>query len=138
MVCETAQVTWTQTFPEPTGRPAPTRGPSAGPSPSSRGQNDTDNNFGNNTTVPQPATKSGYKFNDLDNNKEFTAGEPGIPNWPINLLTTDNVPIASTTSAADGTYSFTIPPRVPTGCAKATGRPASSRPSPPGHDPTRR
>ena len=58
----------------------------------------------------QPAgSKSGLKFNDLDNSGSFTPGDTPIADWPIYLCDTSNNLIDSTTTAADGTYEFVIP-----------------------------
>jgi hypothetical protein len=65
-----------------------------------------------------PATKSGYKFNDLNSNGVWDAGEPGLNGWTINLTGTDATGHAvsmSTVTANDpdgnpGFYSFSVPP----------------------------
>ncbi|HKX43715.1 MAG TPA: SdrD B-like domain-containing protein [Burkholderiaceae bacterium] len=52
---------------------------------------------------------AGRVYQDADYNGAFTAGEPGIANVTLQLSGTDlfgNAVSASTTSAADGTYSF--------------------------------
>ncbi|MDD2458269.1 MAG: SdrD B-like domain-containing protein [Eubacteriales bacterium] len=65
----------------------------------------TGNDFGN----YQMATKSGMKFNDLDRDGEYDAGEPGLSGWIIKLWTgtPENLElVASTTTDADGNYIF--------------------------------
>ncbi|NCC76103.1 MAG: hypothetical protein EOM08_06680 [Clostridia bacterium] len=69
------------------------------------GMVDTGNDFGN----FQMATKSGMKFNDLDRDGEYDAGEPGLSGWIIKLWTgtPENLElVASTTTDADGNYIF--------------------------------
>jgi parallel beta-helix repeat protein len=58
----------------------------------------------------QSPLKEGLKFNDLNGNGVYEplGGETPIADWPINLLTTANVLVTPTTTAADGTYSFVI------------------------------
>ncbi len=47
---------------------------------------------------------SGAKFNDLNGNGSWDPGEPGLEDWTINLAG----PVSgTTTTAADGSYSFT-------------------------------
>jgi protocatechuate 3,4-dioxygenase beta subunit len=60
-------------------------------------------NFGNFQTV----TVSGTVFNDLNGDGSNDGGtDPGLRGWTINLLDTLGNTVATTTSAADGTYSF--------------------------------
>ena len=84
------------------------------------GQVDTDNNFGN----YQLATKSGYKFHDLNadgvwdqDGLDDIAGnaddEVGLENWQINLDGTDGMgnPVSlSTTTDSNGYYEFNVAP----------------------------
>ena len=67
----------------------------------------TGNDFGNWTT----ATKSGYKFYDMNSNGIWDEGEPGLEGWVIfidannnGILDTDEI---STTTGANGYYEFT-------------------------------
>ncbi len=67
----------------------------------------TGNDFGNWT----PATKSGYKFYDMNGNGIWDEGEPGLEGWVIfidannnGILDTDEI---STTTGANGYYEFT-------------------------------
>jgi protocatechuate 3,4-dioxygenase beta subunit len=64
-----------------------------------------DNNFGN----FQNATKSGYKFHDLNANGVWDAGEAGLPNWTIKAFQ-GATEVASTTTDANGFYSFSLTP----------------------------
>ncbi|APV43494.1 Cna protein B-type domain-containing protein [Dehalogenimonas formicexedens] len=52
---------------------------------------------------------SGYKYNDKDVSGTFTAGDVGIPGWPIKLYATvEGVPITvSTVTDSNGFYQFT-------------------------------
>jgi|GEM_PF-1454717 len=79
----------------------------------SAGTNSTGNNFGN----FQNATISGSKFNDLNGNASWDAGEPALSGWTITLydnggsgaLLTHQV--AQTATDGSGNYSFTnLPP----------------------------
>jgi hypothetical protein len=53
-----------------------------------------------------PATKSGVKFEDTNEDGIKDPGEPPIAGWPINLYK-NNAPFASTNTGLDGKYSFT-------------------------------
>jgi predicted secreted protein len=60
----------------------------------------------------QNATKSGYKFHDLNANGVDNS-EPRLPDWTINLNGTDglgNAVSLTTTTDASGNYSFSVPP----------------------------
>jgi uncharacterized repeat protein (TIGR01451 family) len=60
-----------------------------------------------------PATKSGHKFNDLNANGVWDQGELGLEGWTITLAGSPNKGQAinmSTTTDADGAYSFSVPP----------------------------
>ena len=54
-----------------------------------------------------PATLGDFVWNDLNGNGIQDAGEPGIPNVPVNLYTCGGVFVASTITDANGIYSFT-------------------------------
>ena len=69
------------------------------------GDNESGNDFGN----YQKATKSGMKFEDLDADGVKDAGEPGLGGWTIEAVQGGQV-VASTTTAANGTYSFSLKP----------------------------
>ena len=110
--CETVPAGYTQSF--------PTSGPScSGRSGASgigwtghadvRTELDPGNNFGN----YRPATISGTKFKDADAGGDKDAGEIGLGGWEIHLFGTDGGGVSvhqHTTTAADGTYSFTVKP----------------------------
>jgi methionine-rich copper-binding protein CopC len=53
----------------------------------------------------QLVTYSGEVYNDINGNGSLDPGEPGLAGWTINLLSNGSI-IATTTSAADGTYNF--------------------------------
>ena len=140
-VCEVLQPTWVQTFPTSgTACAGSTLGytvtvTTGGCCPTA--DNDiTGLDFGN----FKEAHKLGIKFKDVDNSGTKNAGDTPLGGWPIDLLTTGNVVLASTTtSAADGSYSFTI---TAAGTYRVCEAPAScrargSRPSPMRAPPTR-
>ena len=54
-----------------------------------------------------PAMVSGTVYNDLNGNGAQDPGEPGIGGVTVNLLDNDGNVIATTLTAADGSYSFT-------------------------------
>jgi protocatechuate 3,4-dioxygenase beta subunit len=58
-------------------------------------------NFGDYELV----TYSGTVFNDLNGSGSYQMGDPGLAGWTVELIQNGNV-IATTTSAADGSYSF--------------------------------
>jgi hypothetical protein len=65
----------------------------------------TGNDFGN----FRPPTKSGLKFEDTDGSGTRDAGEPAIPDWPINLFKQVNGTFQLQTTVntdANGAYSF--------------------------------
>lgn len=77
------------------------------------GNDSTGNNFGN----FQNAEISGYKFNDLNGDHNWDNGEPGLSGWTVTVYdnggsgSTLNHQVAQTTTAGDGSYSFTnLPP----------------------------
>ncbi|MBI3468447.1 MAG: PEP-CTERM sorting domain-containing protein, partial [Planctomycetes bacterium] len=54
------------------------------------------------------STIAGLKFNDLDGDAAKDEGEPGLEAWIIELHEgADGTVDATTTTGADGTYSFT-------------------------------
>ena len=58
--------------------------------------------------VFQRTTISGVKFDDTNGNGVRDAGEPGLGGWVLQLLRSDtNAVLATTTTAADGKYTFT-------------------------------
>ncbi len=65
------------------------------------GQDAAGLDFGNYQLV----TYSGTVYNDLTGNGTLDPGDPGLQGWTVELLANGNV-IATTTSAADGSYSF--------------------------------
>ncbi|NPV62029.1 MAG: hypothetical protein HPY61_05255 [Methanotrichaceae archaeon] len=70
--------------------------------------NKANQNFGNRlVTPPQLASILGTKFNDLNGNGAKDAGEPGLPDWEIELKYSSNLTLAATTTTgSDGSYSF--------------------------------
>jgi hypothetical protein len=93
-VQEELQNGWIQTFPAPPGTYAMT---------SRSGSNQSRVNFGNFRLV----TFSGTVFNDLNGNGIHDAGERGLQGWTVNLYGANGSIVATTTSAEDGSYSFT-------------------------------
>ena len=69
----------------------------------------SDINFGN--FLAQPATISGVKWHDLDQDRVKDPNEPALANWTIYLDANNNGTLdngeLSTVTASDGTYSFT-------------------------------
>jgi uncharacterized repeat protein (TIGR01451 family) len=55
----------------------------------------------------QPGSLTGVVFDDLNNNGTQDPGEPGISNVTITLYDTNNNQVSTTTTANDGSYSFT-------------------------------
>nr|AAU82998.1 fibrinogen-binding protein-like [uncultured archaeon GZfos1D1]QNO56998.1 hypothetical protein MGAOFDBH_00016 [Methanosarcinales archaeon ANME-1 ERB7] len=89
-VSEVLKPGWVQTCPTPPGTYSVTLTDTSA----------TDKDFGNRGAL----SISGMKFNDLNGNGVKDAGEPGLPDWTINLAG----PVSGTTAtAADGSYSFT-------------------------------
>jgi hypothetical protein len=84
------------------------------------GSLDSGNDFGN----FRNATVSGVKFKDADAGGDKDAGEIGLGGWEIHLFGTDgrgNTVHQTTTTAADGSYSFTVAPGGYTLCESLTG-----------------
>ena len=54
----------------------------------------------------KPGTITGMKFNDLNGNHHKDVGEPGLLGWTIVLKKLGGGPIATTTTDANGNYSF--------------------------------
>jgi hypothetical protein len=122
--CETVPTGYTQSF--------PTSGPScAGHTGASgigwavtltSGLLDSGNDFGN----FRPATISGTKFKDADAGGDKDSGEIGLGGWEIHLFGTDGSGGSvhqHTTTAADGTYSFSVKPGTYTLCETISGKP---------------
>jgi len=102
-VTETIPAGWYQSKP---GTPASPAGYSIN---LTSGQTDSDNDFGN----FQKATKSGYKFNDLNANGVWDQGEPGLEDWTITLSGTDGLGNSVNMTAqtdVNGAYSFMVNP----------------------------
>jgi hypothetical protein len=121
--CETVPTGYTQSF------------PTAGPSCSGHtgasgigytvvltsGGTDAGNDFGNFRNV----TLSGMKFKDADAGGDKDTGEIGLGGWEIHAFGTDgrgNPVHVHTTTAADGTYSFTVAPGTYTLCETVSGK----------------
>jgi SdrD B-like protein len=121
--CETVPAGYTQSF--------PTSGPSCS---AHTGQStfgytvtltsngtDSGNDFGNFRNV----TISGLKFKDADAGGDKDSGEIGLGGWEIHVFGTDgrgNAVHNHTTTAADGTYSFTVAPGTYTICETVSGK----------------
>ena len=54
----------------------------------------------------QLVTYSGTVYDDLNGNGVDDAGDPGLQGWTVELLDSNGNIVATTTSAADGSYSF--------------------------------
>jgi hypothetical protein len=121
--CETVPAGYTQSF--------PTSGPSClahtGQSTFgytvtlTSGGTDSGNDFGN----FRNATISGTKFKDADAGGDKDADEIGLGGWEIHAAGTDgrgNAVHAHTTTAADGTYSFTLAPGTYRLCETVSGK----------------
>jgi protocatechuate 3,4-dioxygenase beta subunit len=54
----------------------------------------------------QLVTFAGTVYNDLNGNGVLDQGDPGLQGWTVNLLDSSGNIVATTTSADDGTYSF--------------------------------
>ncbi len=90
-VGEVLQTGWVQTFPAAPGTYSMTV---------TSGTDSKNNDFGN----FQLGKISGMKFNDLNGNG-VNDSEPALSGWTINLTNPDGT-VSTTTTAADGTYSF--------------------------------
>ncbi len=66
--------------------------------------------FGYNFAVQKLATVSGREYIDANGNNQFDSGESGLANVGIQLLSSTGQLLQSTTTAADGTYSFLVQP----------------------------
>jgi hypothetical protein len=69
------------------------------------GSEEIDNDFGN----FRKGSKSGTKFNDVNNNQVWDMGEPGLAGWAIHLFGTDGQGSAvhlTTTTNGSGLYTF--------------------------------
>ncbi|MBC7195067.1 MAG: hypothetical protein H5U37_05365 [Caldisericia bacterium] len=59
-------------------------------------------------TITKVYSICGYKWNDLDGEGDWDAGEPGLSGWTIQLKTSPTGdPIATTTTGTGGSYCFT-------------------------------
>jgi len=92
-VQEELQPGWIQTYPAPPGTYRVTV---------TSGSDQTGLNFGNFQLV----TFAGTVYNDLAGNGVLDPGDPGLQGWTVNLLDQNGNIVATTTSAGDGTYSF--------------------------------
>ncbi len=61
---------------------------------------------------PAVGSISGIKFNDLNNNEERDANEPGLSGWTINLMQ-DNLPVKSATTSSNSLGSYSIDSILP-------------------------
>lgn len=57
-------------------------------------------------TVPVNGSIAGQKFEDMDGDGTKDAGDNGLAGWTIRLLNTSNVELATTTTDANGNYTF--------------------------------
>lgn len=64
-------------------------------------------NFSENGTAGPMPEITGLKYEDMNGNGKRDAGDPGLQGWTIKLRYEGDV-VASTTTAADGTYSFRL------------------------------
>ncbi|MEK7547005.1 MAG: SdrD B-like domain-containing protein [Patescibacteria group bacterium] len=103
-VCEVLQSGWTQTYPS---SGASCSGTTNGYSVTITGGNTSINNDFGNFNFGQI---SGKKYNDLDQNGEDDAGEPGLSGWTIYLDTNNNGALdggePTQTTASGGGYTF--------------------------------
>ena len=71
------------------------------------GETEIDVNFGN-KLYPEPGEISGYKWHDVDSDGEWDPNEQALAGWTITLDEDgDGVPDQTTTTATDGSYTFT-------------------------------
>ena len=87
------QAGWIQTFPAAPGTYTVT---------ATSGQDASGLLFGNFQLV----TYAGTVYNDLNGNGVYDPGDPGLKGWTVDLLDSSGNIVATTTSAADGSYSF--------------------------------
>src|SRR5262249_13798281 len=66
--------------------------------------------------LPGGAKKQGQKFNDLLGDGIKDPGDPGIPNWTINVYDTLGNLVTSMPTDASGNYSFDLNPGSSTVC----------------------
>jgi protocatechuate 3,4-dioxygenase beta subunit len=120
---ERLQPDWVQTAPAPPGTYSFT---------TSSGFNVFGGFFGNRL---KPEDLSGLVYNDLNGDGSDDGGtDPVLPGWTINVLDPNGDIVATTTSAADGTYSFTGLPAQPYAIQEVTqaGWTITQPTSPPG------
>ena len=119
-VCESIPAGFQQSFPT-SGADCSAHGGGVGYSITlTSGEVDSNNDFGNFTT----ATISGMKFKDADADGVKDAGEPGLGTWVIHLFNADSSVHLHTTTAADGSYSFSsLAPGTYTVCEQVSGKP---------------
>jgi hypothetical protein len=67
------------------------------------GSSTTGQDFGN----VQAGTISGRTFNDLNGSGQDLGSDPGLGGWTIDLVNSGGTVVATTTTASDGSYSFT-------------------------------
>jgi large repetitive protein len=67
----------------------------------------TDNNFGELAPAPAPASIAGRVFVDADKQGDRDSDEPGIGGVTVILRDSNGVEVSRTTTATDGSYSFT-------------------------------
>ena len=84
---------WAQTFPAPPGTYTFT---------ATSGSDQPGLDFGDFESV----TYTGNVYNDLNGNGTLEPGEPGLQGWTVELLDSSGNIVETTTSAADGSYSF--------------------------------
>ncbi len=125
IVCEVAQSTWTESFPNASTTDkadcstSTTLGPVGWKVHLTASTHDINNDFGN----FQQGTKSGVKFKDLNANGTKDAGDPGLNGWTIRAYTDTNGDgvlqagettfVSQTTATAnsvDGAYEFSLDP----------------------------
>ena len=130
VVCEVLQATWIQSEPAgPDECSATGLGADGYAITVTSGSSDTDNEFGN----YQNATISGMKFKDADADGVKDAGEIGLGGWVIHLFGPGGS-TASTTTAADGTYSFSgLTPGDYVVCEQTSGKTGWVQSFPGGH-----
>ena len=56
------------------------------------------------------ASLSGVEYTDVNGNNVFDSGDTGLSGVTIQMLNAASQVVASTTTASDGTYSFSVPP----------------------------